>query len=441
MTIALLTDGFYPFTLGGIQKHSYYLAKYWARQGVNVHIFHPNQADDVSLQAHFTADELQRLQFHFVKHPSSPSFPGHYVYNSYCYSKALYKAVSDKSYDGIYAQGFTGWYILKQHPQHPRVVTNLHGLEMYQKAINRKNKLEHHLLRIAAKPIIKHSNKQISLGGKLTPLLYQQGAKAGSVFEVPNAISPEWLQEIKPDRFAFQNINKPVRFQNTIRRFIFIGRYERRKGIEEINTVAQQLTAEGSAFELHFIGPIPENKRLDLGDNEKDIGHRAKGIGHRTKGIGDRAKRNTTTLNPKPHNLNPKPYKTNPSDLSAYRPNYLHYHGTITSQQTIQTLLHESDVLLCPSYSEGMPTVILEAMACGCALIATDVGASGELVDKNNGWLISGDIVSGLKNAMMEAMSVDDSELQQMKENAYNRVKEKYTWDVVARRTLELLGW
>ena len=33
------------------------------------------------------------------------------------------------------------------------------------------------------------------------------------------------------------------------------------------------------------------------------------------------------------------------------------------------------DVLICPSYSEGMPNVIIEAAARGLAIIATNVGA------------------------------------------------------------------
>ncbi|WP_081782592.1 hypothetical protein [Marinilabilia salmonicolor] len=40
MRIALLTDGIYPHIMGGMQKHSYYLAKYLARAGVKVDVYH-----------------------------------------------------------------------------------------------------------------------------------------------------------------------------------------------------------------------------------------------------------------------------------------------------------------------------------------------------------------------------------------------------------------
>lgn len=251
MHIALLTDGFYPFTLGGIQKHSYYLAKSWAQQGVLVHVYHPNEYKPEVLKEHFTEEELKHISFIYVQHPQSIKFPGHYIYNSYRYSKALYKQVGEQKYDAIYAQGFTGWYFLN-HQREINLITNLHGINMFQASVNFKHKLQLLLLRIPAKPIIKRSNKQISLGGKLTEILYHRGAKPNSVFELPNAISEEWISSITPNT-------------NTTRRFIFIGRYERRKGIEEINQVITQLIQQNQGdFDMHFVGPIPPKKQLSV---------------------------------------------------------------------------------------------------------------------------------------------------------------------------------
>ena len=44
--------------------------------------------------------------------------------------------------------------------------------------------------------------------------------------------------------------------------------------------------------------------------------------------------------------------------------------------------LDECDVLLLPSLSEGMPTVVLEAMARGLQIIGSDVGAMNVLEDE-----------------------------------------------------------
>ena len=51
-------------------------------------------------------------------------------------------------------------------------------------------------------------------------------------------------------------------------------------------------------------------------------------------------------------------------------------------------LFHNSDMLVLPSYHEGLPIVIMEALAAGCAIMSTKVGAIPEvLADKNCYWI------------------------------------------------------
>jgi hypothetical protein len=45
MQIALITDGIWPYVMGGMQKHSYYLCKYLAQNKVNIHLFHYNNSN------------------------------------------------------------------------------------------------------------------------------------------------------------------------------------------------------------------------------------------------------------------------------------------------------------------------------------------------------------------------------------------------------------
>lgn len=56
--------------------------------------------------------------------------------------------------------------------------------------------------------------------------------------------------------------------------------------------------------------------------------------------------------------------------------------GEVPHEIVIKEML-ETTILSLPSYTEGFPNVILEAMACGCAIVATDVGAIAEMLNFN----------------------------------------------------------
>lgn len=81
------------------------------------------------------------------------------------------------------------------------------------------------------------------------------------------------------------------------------------------------------------------------------------------------------------------------------------YHGEIRTESKIRKIISNCDVLVCPSYSEGMPTVISEAM--GLAIIATDVGAVQEMVD-GNGWLIHNSRPKTIQKALIKAFHISN---------------------------------
>lgn len=77
----------------------------------------------------------------------------------------------------------------------------------------------------------------------------------------------------------------------------------------------------------------------------------------------------------------------------------------VQPNERVPLFLRAADVFILPSYSEGMPTVLVEAGAVGVPVIATTVGGIPELLDKERGWLIPPKDPKALECALKEVMS------------------------------------
>ncbi|MBA3901303.1 MAG: glycosyltransferase family 4 protein [Bacteroidetes bacterium] len=374
MKIALLTDGIYPYIIGGMQKHSYCLAKYLAKNQVEVELYHcvPNGLKLIDNLEGFSEDELKFINHKCLVFPSLGSLPGHYLKESWKYSEMIYQEIKPKleQFDFIYAKGFTAWKLLDEKNKGlkmPPIGVNFHGFEMFQKPPSFKSRLEQLLLK---KPVVwncKNSDYVFSYGGKVSEIIKQKvGIPSEKIIEIPAGIEKKWLTAEVNE--AGEKI-----------KFVFVGRYERRKGIEEINQAILEIAGKKD-FEFHFIGSIPASKKL--------------------------------------------------------RPKNIVYHGAIKDAEKLKQLIVTFDVLVCPSHSEGMPNVILEGMASGLAVIATDVGAVSALVDAENGWLINSGNKKELSVAMSEALTSSKSAINNRKKSSLIKIKERYLWDKIASLTI-----
>jgi len=84
-----------------------------------------------------------------------------------------------------------------------------------------------------------------------------------------------------------------------------------------------------------------------------------------------------------------------------------------------------------PSHSEGMPSVILESMACGRPVIAAEVCGSIDLVDHNvNGLLVPPHQPRALADAVIK-LSNELGLADRLGEEGRRKVREHYSWNTV----------
>lgn len=377
MKVLFITDGIAPFVVGGMQKHSAGLVTGLLQNGVKVCLIHcvyegqrmPESDEIRSALGSFSEKDLEVVSLRF---PKGSGMPGHYLKSNYAYSISIYNLMSNRleEFDFIYTKGFTGWYFIqskKKGRKMPPIGVKFHGYEMFQTGGNLSMKLKRFLLRGPAKWISQHSDYVFSYGSKITDIIKSIGIKEQKIIEIPTGIDESWFGT------STAQDDKNVHF-------LFVGRYERRKGIEELTQVIEKREViEGVRFD--FIGPIPHSKRL----LRKDV----------------------------------------------------IYHGEIKDKNEIIQLMDACHVLICPSHAEGMPNVILEAMARGLFVIATDVGASNVLVENGiNGLLLPPGNVTALSQAIDETLRKGVVQLRNQGAVGKRKAKEVFSWNNIAKITM-----
>ncbi|MGM1060138.1 glycogen synthase [Saccharothrix sp. Mg75] len=131
------------------------------------------------------------------------------------------------------------------------------------------------------------------------------------------------------------------------------------------------------------------------------------------------------------------------AELAASRP------GVVWVQQMLQPaevrqVLSASTVFVCPSVYEPLGIVNLEAMACGTAVVASDVGGIPEVVDHGRTGLLvhydERDVEAfrvGLADAVNEVLG-DPARAAAFGEAGRARAVEEFSWTTVAEQTVDV---
>lgn len=98
-------------------------------------------------------------------------------------------------------------------------------------------------------------------------------------------------------------------------------------------------------------------------------------------------------------------------------------------QDQIRNIYAACDVWLCGSRSEGFHLPPLEAMACRCPVVSTNVGGPADtIVDGVNGHLVDVDDVEALADRLVRVLSLPSDRWRAMSDAAYATAME-YSWD------------
>ncbi|MFW6296528.1 MAG: glycosyltransferase family 4 protein [Halothece sp.] len=105
------------------------------------------------------------------------------------------------------------------------------------------------------------------------------------------------------------------------------------------------------------------------------------------------------------------------------------------THDSLPTLLQGHQIKLLPSLFEGLPLVLLEAMACGLTPITTSLAGAKEIItDGDNGLLVPPYDSQAIISAIAQLI-INPSYLEQLRRKAYATAQD-YSWSCIARHNL-----
>jgi glycosyltransferase involved in cell wall biosynthesis len=108
------------------------------------------------------------------------------------------------------------------------------------------------------------------------------------------------------------------------------------------------------------------------------------------------------------------------------------------SHDDLPRYLNQLRLLVLPSYTEGLPNIMLEAMACGTPVLATPVGAIPDvIIDGKTGFIMENNSPECIAENVKRAL--DSPDLERIAENGRRFVEENFTFEKTVENWKEIL--
>jgi glycosyltransferase involved in cell wall biosynthesis len=120
-----------------------------------------------------------------------------------------------------------------------------------------------------------------------------------------------------------------------------------------------------------------------------------------------------------------------------HREKIITYFGEVTD---VRDFLHKSSIFVLPSYREGLPHTVLEAMAMGKPIITTNSPGCKETVVNNiNGFLVPVKDSQALSDCMIKVLRLTKTELENMGIKSRNKAMQEFSDEIIISKYVTLI--
>lgn len=130
----------------------------------------------------------------------------------------------------------------------------------------------------------------------------------------------------------------------------------------------------------------------------------------------------------------------NKSQILSYESENIKINDYINNEKQKYEIIGSSTCLILPSYNEGQPLVILEAMSSKTIVIASKVGDIPNMLGNDYPLLIKPESTQSLKEAIIKLKNMDLEEKARLSEYLYNRYNNLYSNKVHQQKLTEIFN-
>ncbi|MFX1363461.1 MAG: glycosyltransferase family 4 protein [Promethearchaeota archaeon] len=234
--------------------------------------------------------------------------------------------------------------------------------------------------------VYQKTNKIICVSNSLKQYLLKENINERKLIVIPNGVDTDLFTRIKTSDI----LDKYIETKKDCRKVIFVGRLDKQKGVEYLLKAIPKIIKEYEKSHFFILGNgILEMKLKNLVE-KLDI------------------KSYVTFLDMVPLEKMPEYYSA-------------------------------AEIFCLPSIHEGFPLTISEALSIGLVIVASNTeGIPDAILEGEHGFLFEPGNVSQLAEKIVMALNLTSQEAKRISENNTKLAKEKYSWEIIVKKLLNV---